>query len=197
MLNSRGIIQAVGVLATSAGVCVTAVGVFTKVSPEPGVYVRMQYGQDHLYRKLRPQVEVKFGNVGLGPMFLRNLEVALVRGKEKEVVDVREVVSILQDDDIRVAVSDTLFSEYRDERAWSTGKHIPLLSLLPTKEKEFAMKGNFEAEREWAERASAKLKDLHPSLNVKYSWLLRKIPFTSTERKLSVFVEKKVVGEDN
>lgn len=98
------------------------------VYPSPVAYARGEYSGKAGKVEI-PKGEIKFGNIGLGPMYVHRLEVENTNG---EVLSLEEAFEPATDDSYQVTnIMSTLFGEYVEPRGIKKDSMLPLVSIAP------------------------------------------------------------------
>jgi len=119
----------------SGGRCaIGAVGlmfVYQRFSPAPGAFGKTHFGFENGEAVKDPNAQIKFGNMGYGPMYIRKLHVEQ-NGKPIPIEDAFKPSS--SESSFRVdSVSSHLFREHKHFRPWQKDAIVPLVTVRPTK----------------------------------------------------------------
>lgn len=127
------------------GRCVASLGGLTfayqRLQPAPVAYGKCEFNSMNSKDPVNdPKAQIKFGNVGFGPMYLHSL---VIRDKNDKVIS--PDLAFKQgacNKFVLDSSSKKLFGQHISPRAWKTDALVPLLTIRPSRD-EYAANGDF------------------------------------------------------
>ena len=132
---------------------------YRRIAPVPTVYHRGEVNNELAPDEFKhPKLEVRFGNVGLGPMFIYSMQLV----DEKGTAIPAETILPKDSPVAKVMFTCSFFGDLTPPKTWQSSGRIPIIVIRP--------KTKGEKNEEWYTETVKTLKGKKLSLVVKYSW---------------------------
>lgn len=141
---------------------VSAIGLviaFKRIAPVPTVYHRGEVNNDLVPDEFKyPKLEVRFGNVGLGPMFIHSMQLV---DENDNVIDPKTILP--ENAKAKVTSCCSFFGVMEVPKTWQMSGRVPIIVMRPKDT-------NDKRSEAWYNDTITHLKEKKLSLKVQYSW---------------------------
>lgn len=137
---------------------------YERLQPAPVAYLRGDVNTaDRPGQVEDPKLELKFGNVGFGPMYLYRLQFVQGNGSEN-VISKEQALGFNDEDNLTLSSASDVFHQFHSPKPWAASHPVTLATIRP-KDRDSATVSKL-----WEDSAKAELHGRETFLLVEYSW---------------------------